>query len=166
MPSGRKSLVDVSFFSYRQTMSTRSDAASKEATQDDSLVVHPATQGAVHDSDDSAAGAEDSSEGSDKAEEDSQGYWEAKEILDEAKNKYLISWKGTDENGEPWEPTWEPKENANSVLVESWRTTGRLKKRQADKQRRQQAKAAKKTAKKGGRASASRTFSFPLRCLF
>ena len=40
------------------------------------------------------------------AEADSQGFWEALEILDETATQYFIRWKGTDEKGKPWKPTW------------------------------------------------------------
>ncbi|GAA5844035.1 hypothetical protein JCM11251_003005 [Rhodosporidiobolus azoricus] len=126
-------------------------STSKEATLDDSLVVHPATQAVAQDSNDSASIREASDPSSSPAGEDSQGFWEAKEILDEAGSKYLISWKGTDENGKPWEPTWEPKANANSLLIESWRNGGRARKKKADKQRRHEEKNRGKAAKKAGK---------------
>ena len=52
-------------------------------------------------------------------------YWAAECILDERTRKgnrqYLIQWKGTNlDTGQAWEPTWEPEQNANELLVASW----------------------------------------------
>ncbi|PYH78516.1 hypothetical protein BO82DRAFT_405168 [Aspergillus uvarum CBS 121591] len=35
-------------------------------------------------------------------------------ILEETESQYLIDWEG------PWDPTWEPKEHANALAVETW----------------------------------------------
>lgn len=102
----------------------RSDTA--EAEQDDSLVVHPATQAA--DAEVESEGADDASESEDEGGVDSQGFWEAEAIvryvlllcdairrinffrrlvqLDETRSQYLIAWKGVDEKGNRWKPTW------------------------------------------------------------
>ncbi|KAL1640226.1 hypothetical protein SLS58_007177 [Diplodia intermedia] len=43
-------------------------------------------------------------------------------ILEEdAKRGYLIDWAGLDGNGEPYEPTWEPKSYANAALKRDWK---------------------------------------------
>ncbi|KAL8292772.1 hypothetical protein RQP46_001384 [Phenoliferia psychrophenolica] len=44
----------------------------------------------------------------------------ADRILKERKGQYFIDWEGCDANGDPWEPTWEPKRNANAALVAEW----------------------------------------------
>ncbi|GAA5852812.1 hypothetical protein JCM8547_004693 [Rhodosporidiobolus lusitaniae] len=133
-------------------------SSTARAAQDDSLVVHPASQGASSGEDNRASTSPESSQNA----EDLQGFWEAEEIIDEAGGKYLLSWKGVDEDGEPWKPTWEPKEHANSLLVESWLAVGKLHKK-TDKQRvhdekaKAKAKAAKEKArerrKSGGKAA-------------
>ncbi|CAN9137874.1 unnamed protein product [Alternaria alternata] len=51
--------------------------------------------------------------------------WAAERILDEKTIRgvrtYHIQWKGLDpETGKAWEPTWEPEENANDLLVAHW----------------------------------------------
>ncbi|MBE7181309.1 MAG: hypothetical protein INR71_08885, partial [Terriglobus roseus] len=47
--------------------------------------------------------------------------WEAREIIDESATHYLIEWEGLDSGtGKPYEPTWEPKSNANTPLRKSW----------------------------------------------
>lgn len=38
-------------------------------------------------------------------------------------SSYLIEWAGEDSDGEPYEATWEPKENAGPELVRQWRLT-------------------------------------------
>lgn len=48
-------------------------------------------------------------------------YWLAIEILQENQTKFLIRWEGTDPTtGLPYEPTWEPKRNANEELRAAW----------------------------------------------
>ncbi|KAM0748669.1 hypothetical protein T439DRAFT_349386 [Meredithblackwellia eburnea MCA 4105] len=52
---------------------------------------------------------------------ESQKFWPAKAIINERKKHYLLEWEGTDPaTGKPWEPTWEPKENANESLRREW----------------------------------------------
>ncbi|KAH6882896.1 hypothetical protein BKA58DRAFT_329969 [Alternaria rosae] len=51
--------------------------------------------------------------------------WAAECILDEhvvrGVRKYYIQWQGIDpKTGKTWEPTWEPEENANDLLVAHW----------------------------------------------
>ncbi|KAI4689879.1 uncharacterized protein J4E84_004059 [Alternaria hordeiaustralica] len=51
--------------------------------------------------------------------------WAAESILDErvvrGVRKYYIQWQGIDpKTGKTWEPTWEPEENANDLLVAHW----------------------------------------------
>ncbi|KAF2179844.1 hypothetical protein K469DRAFT_673661 [Zopfia rhizophila CBS 207.26] len=51
-----------------------------------------------------------------------QDYWKANCILQETKTKYLIEWAGVDPSTrKPYEPTWEPKANANNDLKEEWK---------------------------------------------
>lgn len=52
---------------------------------------------------------------------DSEPFYEARAILKETKNKYLIDWADNPETGEKYQPTWEPKRNANKQLVEDWK---------------------------------------------
>ncbi|GBB97331.1 hypothetical protein RclHR1_02970006 [Rhizophagus clarus] len=51
-------------------------------------------------------------------------YYEAEAILDERmigeKKSYLIKWKGSDQNGKPWDPTWEPESHCTQPLIASW----------------------------------------------
>ncbi|KAM0789469.1 hypothetical protein ACM66B_000289 [Microbotryomycetes sp. NB124-2] len=46
--------------------------------------------------------------------------WDAIAILEEAHEMYLIDWAGCDSQGQPFEPTWEPKQNASTALVKLW----------------------------------------------
>ncbi|CDR41884.1 RHTO0S06e07470g1_1 [Rhodotorula toruloides] len=129
---------------------------SAEAEQDDSLVVHPATQAA--DAEGESEVADNASESEDEGGVDSQGFWEAEAILDETRSQYLIAWKGVDEKGNQWKPTWEPKENANEQLINSWTTTGRAK-RKADKKRKLEEKAAQKAAKRAAKEASRKRAS-------
>ncbi|CAI2178417.1 10773_t:CDS:2 [Funneliformis geosporum] len=51
-------------------------------------------------------------------------YFEAERILDERTTEdttfYLIKWKGMNNNGKPWEPTWEPASHCTQPLIASW----------------------------------------------
>ncbi|EGG05244.1 uncharacterized protein MELLADRAFT_88202 [Melampsora larici-populina 98AG31] len=52
---------------------------------------------------------------------ESQIDWDAIEILEETRKKYLIKWAGVNpDTNEPWDPSWEPKENAGEALVKAW----------------------------------------------
>ncbi|CAG8047755.1 unnamed protein product [Penicillium nalgiovense] len=55
----------------------------------------------------------DSSESSDGSDSDDQE-WPIKCILRETDTEYLIDWEG------PYEPTWEPKENASELAIQVW----------------------------------------------
>ncbi|KAJ5262807.1 hypothetical protein N7505_006031 [Penicillium chrysogenum] len=55
----------------------------------------------------------DSSESSDGSDSDEQE-WPIKCILRETDTEYLIDWEG------PYEPTWEPKENASELAIQVW----------------------------------------------
>ncbi|KAJ5512188.1 Histone deacetylase complex subunit 2/3 [Penicillium fimorum] len=55
----------------------------------------------------------DSSEGSDGSDSDDQE-WPIKCILRETDTEYLIDWEG------PYDPTWEPKENASELAIQVW----------------------------------------------
>ncbi|GJN91191.1 hypothetical protein Rhopal_004209-T1 [Rhodotorula paludigena] len=129
-------------------MGKRRSSAAAAAAQDDSLEVHPATQAAAADGSREPSPALSATD--EPIEADSQGFWEAEAILDETHTTYLIAWKGTDEDGEPWKPTWEPKKNANEELIRSWKTEGRYK-RDAERARVAQEKKAKKLARKEAR---------------
>ncbi|KAL0958934.1 hypothetical protein HGRIS_014250 [Hohenbuehelia grisea] len=57
--------------------------------------------------------------------DDETKLWPALEITAQRtvgrRKEYLVWWEGIDEGtGKPWEPTWEPKENCNEALLESW----------------------------------------------
>ncbi|CAG8579459.1 16722_t:CDS:2 [Gigaspora margarita] len=60
-------------------------------------------------------------------------YYEAERILDEKlmgdELYYSIKWKGIDECGKPWAPTWEPASYCTQPLVESWEQQKRAAKR-------------------------------------
>ncbi|CAG8513086.1 35649_t:CDS:2 [Racocetra persica] len=60
-------------------------------------------------------------------------YYEAERILDEKlmgdELYYSIKWKGIDENGKPWTPTWEPASYCTQPLIESWEQQKRAAKR-------------------------------------
>ncbi|GAA5889385.1 hypothetical protein JCM5296_006346 [Sporobolomyces johnsonii] len=127
-------------------MARRRSSAVK--AEEDSLEVHPATQTAS--AEEESAPAVETPATDDESltgGEDSQGYWKAVEIIGETANKYWIVWAGTDpDTGEPWKPTWEPKENATAALVSTWKTQGKLKQKEV-KARRKAEKAARKAAK-------------------
>jgi len=46
--------------------------------------------------------------------------YELRAILDERRGRYLIDWEDDKVTGESYEPTWEPKRNANKSAVEDW----------------------------------------------
>ncbi|CAG8565162.1 10882_t:CDS:2 [Dentiscutata erythropus] len=52
-------------------------------------------------------------------------YWEAVRILDEkiinSISHYFVQWKGVDQNGDPWKPSWEPEKNCTQALIEDWK---------------------------------------------
>ncbi|GAA5924157.1 hypothetical protein JCM3775_005608 [Rhodotorula graminis] len=127
-------------------MPCRPSLSARAANQDDSLVVHPATQ-AGGDSGELSQASSNEDDDEDGAQVDSQGFWEADAILDATATKYRISWKGTDENGEPWEPTWEPKENANAQLVQHWREVGRAEMKAEKRHQKEERQEAKKAAR-------------------
>ncbi|CAG8556331.1 11141_t:CDS:2 [Racocetra fulgida] len=60
-------------------------------------------------------------------------YYEAERILDEKlmgdELYYSIKWKGIDESGKPWTPTWEPASYCTQPLIESWEQQKRAAKR-------------------------------------
>ncbi|GAA5967457.1 hypothetical protein JCM21900_004839 [Sporobolomyces salmonicolor] len=127
-------------------MAKRRSSALK--AEEDSLEVHPATQTASAE-EESASVVETPApdEQSLPGGQDSEGYWEAIEIIGETANKYWIVWAGTNpDTGEPWKPTWEPKENATVALVSTWKAHGKRKHKE-DKARRKAEKAARKVAK-------------------
>lgn len=67
---------------------------------------------------------------SDNEASPTEDLWEAERILDErrvrGKLQYRIQWRGIDPaTGDPWAPTWEPKENPTPDLVAAWEETKR-----------------------------------------
>ncbi|CAG8442930.1 3897_t:CDS:10 [Acaulospora colombiana] len=60
-------------------------------------------------------------------------YYEADRIIDEKMIGddwyYYIKWKGMDENGKPWNPTWEPSSYCTPPLIASWEQQKRSAKR-------------------------------------
>ncbi|CAG8447438.1 3198_t:CDS:2 [Acaulospora morrowiae] len=60
-------------------------------------------------------------------------YYEADRIIDEKLIGddwyYYIKWKGMDENGKPWSPTWEPSSYCTPPLIASWEQQKRSAKR-------------------------------------
>jgi len=62
-----------------------------------------------------------------------EGWFEAVEILNEERGKFLISWAGTDPaTGRPYEPSWEPKSYANKQLRADWQARKKLQQRLRD----------------------------------
>ncbi|KAI1414569.1 hypothetical protein F5Y13DRAFT_178831 [Hypoxylon sp. FL1857] len=58
--------------------------------------------------------------------DDSEDDWFAiKDIIGEKKRRgkayYLVDWEGTDKNGHPHAPSWEPEENVTATAIDAWR---------------------------------------------
>ncbi|KAK4964247.1 hypothetical protein LTR66_012394 [Elasticomyces elasticus] len=51
---------------------------------------------------------------------DSQEFFQIRRILKENKTQYLIDWEDNYETGEKYDPTWEPKANANEAAIAEW----------------------------------------------
>ncbi|KAI0104879.1 hypothetical protein GGR51DRAFT_521547 [Nemania sp. FL0031] len=53
------------------------------------------------------------------------GWFSIRDILDEKIERgrilYLIDWDGPDENGRPYDPTWEPAANVTPLAINAWR---------------------------------------------
>ncbi|KAI1367564.1 hypothetical protein F5Y08DRAFT_58770 [Xylaria arbuscula] len=53
------------------------------------------------------------------------GWYAIRDIIEEkaerGRIRYLIDWEGSDPNGQPYEPTWEPAENVTSRAIDVWR---------------------------------------------
>lgn len=47
--------------------------------------------------------------------------WPVEKILGEKKGRYLIKWKGEDQDGKPWESSWVSKRDVTDDLIEEWR---------------------------------------------
>ncbi|KAI1639656.1 hypothetical protein F4809DRAFT_100479 [Biscogniauxia mediterranea] len=65
------------------------------------------------------------------------GWHSVRDILDEKVEanghiQYLIDWAGTDEHGEPWNPTWEPAKNVTEAAIQAWKNK-KAEKTQKDK---------------------------------
>ncbi|KAI9707765.1 MAG: hypothetical protein M1836_000727 [Candelina mexicana] len=46
--------------------------------------------------------------------------WKVKDIIEENRTQYLIDWEDDPKTGRSYEPTWEPKGNANREAVKDW----------------------------------------------
>ncbi|KAI0380745.1 hypothetical protein F5Y04DRAFT_256630 [Hypomontagnella monticulosa] len=50
---------------------------------------------------------------------------EIRDIIDEkverGKTYYLVDWEGSDKNGQPYAPSWEPEKNLTATAIDSWR---------------------------------------------
>ncbi|KAI2615937.1 hypothetical protein GGR54DRAFT_611589 [Hypoxylon sp. NC1633] len=61
----------------------------------------------------------------DEAEEEDDEWFTIRDIIDEkierGKRYYLIDWDGSDKNGQPHKPSWEPKQNVTPVALKAWR---------------------------------------------
>lgn len=56
------------------------------------------------------------------SDDDEEGrIWEVEGILAEKKGKFLVRWKGTDENGKPWPDSWLNREDITDDVVQEWR---------------------------------------------
>ncbi|KAI0014824.1 hypothetical protein F4780DRAFT_766717 [Xylariomycetidae sp. FL0641] len=62
-------------------------------------------------------------------------WYTLRDILDEEKTpdggtRYLIDWEGTDHNGNPYEPSWEPARNVTEVAIAAWEKLKKQKQKQ------------------------------------
>ncbi|KAI0205428.1 hypothetical protein F4808DRAFT_456415 [Astrocystis sublimbata] len=61
----------------------------------------------------------------DTAAELGDGWFHVRDIVDEKTERgrilYLIDWEGTDPNGRPYAPTWEPADNVTADAIDAWR---------------------------------------------
>lgn len=57
---------------------------------------------------------------SDTEKAETEKYYEARGILQETTTQYLIDCAPDSDTGEEYDPSWEPKENANQLLVADW----------------------------------------------
>ncbi|KAI0833031.1 hypothetical protein F5Y06DRAFT_301294 [Hypoxylon sp. FL0890] len=57
--------------------------------------------------------------------EDDDGWFAIRDIIDEklrrGKRYYLVDWEGTDKNGHPHKPSWEPEKNVTAAAIDAWR---------------------------------------------
>lgn len=68
-------------------------------------------------------------------ESDQEQLWNVVEIRGERKGMYLIQWEGADENGNPWEDSWVPREDVTDDLVEVWKEKKRTEKKDKAKKK-------------------------------
>ena len=64
---------------------------------------------------------------------DPEKEYKIKSIIDEDNKCYLISWESDEETGEKFDPTWEPKANANLEAVKDWKRIKAERKKEADR---------------------------------
>jgi type IV secretory pathway TrbF-like protein len=55
--------------------------------------------------------------------------YKVRSILDESKTSYKIDWEDDPVTGEKYDPTWEPKANANQAAIDDWVIQQKKKKR-------------------------------------
>jgi hypothetical protein len=74
---------------------------------------------------------------------DPEKEYKLRSIIAERPGQYLIDWEDDEETGEPYEPSWEPKANANRQAVADWKRR-KAERRAAKGQQQQSASPAKK----------------------
>jgi hypothetical protein len=61
--------------------------------------------------------------------DNSQTMWDVVAILRESGSKYKVQWDGVDPGtGEPWKPSWIPKEDCTDELIQEWKAKKRNRK--------------------------------------
>ncbi|USW59760.1 Putative chromo/chromo shadow domain, Chromo-like domain superfamily protein [Septoria linicola] len=65
-------------------------------------------------------GGEEPADNDGKDSVDTDQEWDVKAIAAQDGNQYLLVWSGTQPNGEPWPPTWEPHENISKHVLKAW----------------------------------------------
>ncbi|KAH7054207.1 class II histone deacetylase complex subunits 2 and 3-domain-containing protein [Macrophomina phaseolina] len=87
---------------------------------------------------------------------DSEPFYEARAILEERKGQYRIDWADNPETGETYEPTWEPKRNANKQLVDDWKL-----RKLAEKERKRQKQKHPSAPARPATAGSPQTYTSP-----
>jgi hypothetical protein len=57
--------------------------------------------------------------------------YKVRSILDESKTSYKIDWEDDSVTGEKYDPTWEPKANANQAAIDDWTRQKKRKRKQS-----------------------------------